>query len=100
MRLAKAFCPMILRAAFWIAVVAVFIPREPDLGYGRPGAPSIVPPKTAEWVAKTFKVPPCDERSHCLGGLSLAGDLRSAMLARLERAKAELKASDTPTFSP
>jgi len=90
---------MILRAAFWIAVVAVFIPREPDLGYGRPGVPSIVPPKAAEWIAQSFKVPPCDERTHCLGGLSLAADLRAAMLERLERAKAELKADDTPTLA-
>jgi hypothetical protein len=29
---------MILRAVFWIAVVAVLMPREPDLGLGRPGA--------------------------------------------------------------
>jgi hypothetical protein len=28
---------MILRAIFWIAVVAVLMPREPDLGLGRPG---------------------------------------------------------------
>jgi len=90
---------MILRAAFWIAVVAVFIPREPDLGYGRPGVPSIVPPKAVEWVAQSFKVPPCKERTHCLGGLSPAGDLRTAMLERLERAKAELKADDTPTLA-
>jgi len=27
---------MILRAAFWIAVVAVLLPYEPNLGYGRP----------------------------------------------------------------
>jgi len=29
---------MIIRAIFWIAVVAVLMPREPDLGLGRPGA--------------------------------------------------------------
>ena len=29
---------MILRALFWIAVVAIFMPHEPDLGLGRPGA--------------------------------------------------------------
>ena len=29
---------MILRAIFWIGVVAVLMPREPDLGLGRPGA--------------------------------------------------------------
>jgi hypothetical protein len=28
---------MLLRALFWIAVVAVLMPREPDLGFGRPG---------------------------------------------------------------
>jgi hypothetical protein len=27
---------MILRALFWISVVAVLMPREPDLGLGRP----------------------------------------------------------------
>lgn len=31
---------MIMRAMFWIAVVAVLMPREPDLGLGRPGANS------------------------------------------------------------
>jgi hypothetical protein len=85
---------MILRAVFWIAVVAVFIPREPDVGFGRPNVPSIVPPKTAEWIAQTFKVPPCDERSQCLGGLSFASDLRQGLIERLERAKAEIREAD------
>ena len=31
---------MLLRAIFWIAVVAVLIPHEPDLGLGRPNADS------------------------------------------------------------
>ena len=29
---------MLFRAIFWIAVVAIFMPREPDLGLGRPDA--------------------------------------------------------------
>lgn len=85
---------MILRAAFWIAVVALLIPREPDVGLGRPSVPSIVPPKVAEWIAQTFKVPPCSERTQCLGGPSLALDAREALIARLERAKADIKASN------
>ena len=85
---------MILRAAFWIAVVAVLIPREPDGGLGRPNVPSIVPPKTAEWIAQTFKVPPCSEPTQCLGGLSLVSDLRGALIVRLDRARAEIRASD------
>ena len=30
---------MILRAIFWIGLVALLMPREPDLGLGRPAAP-------------------------------------------------------------
>jgi hypothetical protein len=30
---------MILRAIFWIGLVAVLMPHEPDLGLGRPVAP-------------------------------------------------------------
>jgi hypothetical protein len=29
---------MIIRAIFWIALVAFLMPHEPDLGFGRPGA--------------------------------------------------------------
>ncbi len=88
---------MILRAAFWIAVVAVFIPREPDIGYGRPSVPSMVPPKTAAWIAETFKVPPCAQRPHCTNGSSPLSGLRQAVLVHLERAKADLKASTPPS---
>jgi hypothetical protein len=31
---------MILRAIFWIGLVAFLMPHEPDLGFGRPGAPA------------------------------------------------------------
>ncbi len=91
--MAKARFLMILRAAFWIAVVAVFIPREPDIGYGRPSVPSMVPPKTAAWIAETFKVPPCAKRPQCADGPSFVSDLRQAVLEHLEHAKADLKAS-------
>ena len=29
---------MIIRAIFWIGLVAFLMPHEPDLGFGRPGA--------------------------------------------------------------
>jgi len=87
---------MILRAAFWMAVVAiVLIPREPDVGFGPPNAPGPVPAKAAEWMVKTFKVPPCSERSPCLGGLSLVTDFRAIAIARLDRAKQEIRASNS-----
>ena len=90
---------MILRAAFWITVVAVFIPREPDIGYGRPDAPSVVPPKAVAFIAQLLKIPPCVEHAQCAAGLSLASDFRQAARERLELAKADLKASTPPSFS-
>ena len=92
--------PMILRAAFWITVVAVFIPREPDIGYGRPDAPSVVPPKAVAFLAQLLKVPPCTEHAQCAAGLSLASDFRQVARERLERAKVDLKASPPPSLSP
>jgi hypothetical protein len=90
---------MILRAAFWITVVAVFIPQEPDIGYGRPDAPSVAPPKIVEFAAQLLKVPPCAEHAQCVAGLSLASDYRQAARERLERAKTALKASTPPSLS-
>jgi hypothetical protein len=76
---------MILRAIFWISVVAVFIPREPDLGYGPPGG--FLPPGTA--AAKSALA--CeDPESPCPGALVLAEDLRNTVLSNLDRVKAEL----------
>jgi hypothetical protein len=91
--------PMILRAAFWITVVAVFIPREPDIGYGRPDAPSVAPPMAVAYIAQLLKVPPCVEHAQCAAGLSFASDFRQAARDRLERAKADLKASPPPSLS-
>jgi hypothetical protein len=34
---------MIFRAAFFIGLVCVLAPREPDLGLGRPGAGALLP---------------------------------------------------------
>src|SRR6202008_3974289 len=45
--------PMIFRAIFWIGLVAVLMPHEPDLGFGRPASlDSNVAGEVAGW-AKT-----------------------------------------------
>ncbi len=79
---------MILRAAFWIAVVAVFIPREPDLGFGPPGAaPSMLPVESSS----TGPVVACGGREpSCPTALNLAADFRDKILTNLDRVKAEL----------
>lgn len=90
---------MILRAAFWITVVAVFIPQEPDIGYGPPGAPSVAPPKIVEFAARLLKVPPCAEHAQCVADLPFATKYRQEVREGLERAKTELNASTPPSLS-
>ena len=74
---------MIFRAAFWIAFVAVFMPHEPDLGFGRPNAAGFLPSKMPDWMSGTVQA----------GGPIIADDLRSTILSNLDRVKAELKQS-------
>ena len=84
---------MIFRAAFWIAFVAVFMPHEPDLGFGRPNAAGFLPTKMPDWMSETVRAGGvCGER-RCAGGPIIADDLRSTILSNLDRVKAELKQS-------
>ncbi len=41
---------MLLRAAFWIGLVTVLAPHEPDLGYGSPGPASGVVSQVSNWA--------------------------------------------------
>ncbi len=85
---------MLLRAAFWIAVVAVFMPHEPDLGYGRPGATGLPLPKIAGWTPAFVSGKNCEgQEAVCTDGLSFAGDFRGAILSSLDRVRADLKQS-------
>lgn len=85
---------MIFRAVLSIAFVAVFIPHEPDLGFGRPGAGGNPPIQVSEWATLPAAAQLCGNRQvTCAGALDLAGDLRSTILTNLDRVKAELKES-------
>jgi len=81
----------ILRAAFWITVVLLFIPREPDIGYDGADALSVAPPKVVAFLAQMLNIPPCAEHAQCTADLSLMSDFRQAVRSHLERARAELK---------
>ncbi|MDE1938675.1 MAG: hypothetical protein KGI68_06625 [Alphaproteobacteria bacterium] len=86
---------MILRAAFWVALVAVLLPHEPDLGLGRPSLEGLLPAKTPDWLSASVPTRACeDPQGTCVGGLVLADDLRSTILTNLDRVKAELKESE------
>ena len=93
---------MILRALFWIAVVAVFMPREPDLGLGRPSpvpgaVVSVLPPAVAGSVESLLGAPhqACrDNAQGCAAALGVIDDLQSIAIRSLSQVKAEIEQSE------
>ena len=62
---------MIFRAIFWIGLVSLLTPHEPDLGLGRPGAgTSQATPSTIASAATGLSRTGVDCGSACAGGLA------------------------------
>jgi hypothetical protein len=80
---------MILRAIFWIAVVAVFMPHEPNLGLGRPGATDSI----TSQVSGALKQPQtCAGREVACSALSTIVDrLKATGADRLAQVKADIE---------
>jgi hypothetical protein len=63
---------MIFRAVFWIGLVSLLTPHEPDLGLGRPGAGTSQPsPAMIQSAAAGLSRSSRDCGSACAGGLGL-----------------------------
>jgi hypothetical protein len=63
---------MIFRAVFWIGLVSLLAPHEPDLGLGRPGAGASQPtPSMIQSAAAGLSRTGRDCGSTCAGGLGL-----------------------------
>ncbi len=62
---------MIFRAIFWIGLVSLLTPHEPDLGLGRPGAGITLPAFVKSWAVTGLSRPgpACDGVAACAGGL-------------------------------
>jgi hypothetical protein len=87
---------MIFRAVFWIGLVSLLAPREPDLGLGRPGAGTSPPSSTAALsTASGLSRADMSCGSACAGGLGLL-DLvqldRGSIVAGLADVKAQIAA--------
>ena len=83
---------MIFRAVLSIAFVAVFIPHEPDLGFGRPSSVDIPAIAVSQLASLPAAARLCgNSQEACARGLDVAGDLRSTILSNLDRVKVELK---------
>jgi len=90
---------MIFRAIFWIGFVALLMPREPDLGLGRPGAgtlPSTLMTGMASSGLSRHE-PVCDGQARaCAGGLTLLYAFQDKAMRGLATVKADIDANRKP----
>ena len=88
---------MIFRAVFWVGLVSLLAPHEPDLGLGRPGAGTLQPsPATImSSAASGLSRQATDCGSQCAGGLGFLSGLHfdnSILMAGLRDVKAQIDA--------
>src|ERR1700760_4642639 len=87
---------MIFRAIFWIGLVSLLAPHEPDLGLGRPGAgTSASSSATLQSAVDRLSRRGQDCGSGCAGGLGLADILDWRDHSSLMKGLAEVKAQIT-----
>jgi hypothetical protein len=81
---------MILRALFWIGLVALLMPHEPDLGLGRPAAPA---DSLVSGVSSALKQPKsCDgAEAACFAALGLLDRLKLSGLHGLAQVKSDIE---------
>ena len=85
---------MIFRAVFWIGLVSLLAPHEPDLGLGRPGADtSLSSPATAQPPANGLSRSGTDCGSACGGTLLSVFHLNAnpGLIRHLAEVKAEIE---------
>jgi len=87
---------MIFRAVFWIGLVSLLTPHEPDLGLGRPGAGTPNSPTAILAAAGGLSRTVEDCGSACAGGLGLLNIVQfnasGSVTARLADVKAQIAA--------
>jgi len=90
---------MLLRAVFWIGLISLMMPHEPDLGFGRPVAiDSDVTGQVADWTKENVQ-PNLAHPSKlcrynpeaCSKSLTLLDNLKSAAVRSLADVKADIE---------
>jgi len=84
---------MIFRAIFWIGLVSLLAPHEPDLGLGRPGAGTLQTPRltTVLSAASGLSRTDSDCGSQCAGGLGFFARLGLGPGGRIAEGLARVK---------
>jgi len=84
---------MIFRAIFWIGLVSLLAPHEPDLGLGHPGAgTSNVSTATLKSTVESLWRSDKECADECAGGLGLPASLHLNVNRDVIRGLAEVKA--------
>ena len=83
---------MIFRAIFWVGLVSLLTPHEPDLGLGRPGAGISLPTLVKSWSVIGLSRPGCDGEA-CAGGLGAVQQWRASAGKSLADVRTEIDAS-------
>ncbi len=89
---------MILRAIFWIGLVSFLMPREPDLGFGRPQ--SVLPSASSmeQLIQSTSVQDACaTHRDACAGTLSILDGFQALAVRSLDQVRADIEANRTKT---
>jgi hypothetical protein len=86
---------MIFRALFWVAVVAVLMPHEPDLGLGRPSADGAqLPSAIGGLIQSADPQAACsDHVQGCVAALGFLDMLQNTAIASLSEVKSEIEQS-------
>ncbi|MEI9989968.1 MAG: hypothetical protein WDM86_08005 [Rhizomicrobium sp.] len=88
---------MIMRAIFWIGLVSFLMPREPDLGFGRPGA-AVSPASIASLIQSTDVQGACAQHKEaCAGGLSILDGFQAYAVRSLDQVRADIEANRVKT---
>jgi hypothetical protein len=90
---------MIFRAIFWIGLVAVLMPHEPDLGFGRPDAAGgDVAGEVTDWAKTKVGANIADPKGlcrynadACATGVSLLDDFRNATRRSLAEVRQDIR---------
>ena len=78
---------MILRALFWITLIVILMPHEPDLGLGRPGF-------SPQFSGSDKGVMHCPAGGACAGALGLLDTLQTVAVRNLAEVKADIERDD------
>lgn len=84
---------MLIRAIFWIGVVAVLMPHEPNLGLGRPGASHSLVPQ----LERDADLNCHDYGKTCETALNVVDTFQSFAVKNLAQVKADIEEDERAT---